>query len=426
VIADDFTGAVDAAAAIRDAGLGVQLVFGDATTPAEERADAIVVALKSRSASVDEAVSASRTAYRTLSEAGASRVFFKYCSTFDSTAHGNIGPVIDVLLEEAGEQVTVVCPAAPGVGRTMYQGHLFVHQHLLNESGMEHHPINPMLDSSILRLTTAQTARRVVLVPLTTVRDGVARVEETLDELAASGGGVAVVDAVDDGDLGVIAAACRALRIVTGAAGLVGAVARLAADAGARLPAASVPADGAEAVISGSCSATSREQVEVACAEWPSLEVDPLAVAEGWDVRREVEAWAGSRLADGPVLIYSTGTPEAVRAAQRMLGSERCRLLVERALADAASGLVDAGVRRLVVAGGETAGSVIQKLDLRRFNVGPRIDEGVAWCVPIGAVGPAVALKSGNFGGTRFFADAFEVARRARAGSDGRARDVRN
>jgi 3-dehydrotetronate 4-kinase len=398
-IADDFTGATDLANNLVRAGMRVVQTIGVPAAPIEH-VDAVVVALKSRTAPVDQAVAQSLEAARWLQGQGARQLYFKVCSTFDSTARGNIGPVAEALIEFSGARVVPVTPAFPAAGRTVYRGHLFVGDTLLSDSPMRHHPLTPMTDANLVRVLQAQCrGERVGLVK----GDPAA----ALEALAAQGIKLAIVDATSDADLHTLAAAARALPLVVAGSGLaIGIPAQhgLAPNASA---AALPPARGHAAVVSGSCSAATNAQVADFIARGgAAFAVDALRVAAGDDVAAQALAFAVPRLGPAPVLVYATAAPAAVAEVQRQLGVERAGALIEATLARVAVGLVDAGVARLVVAGGETSGACVQALGLTQLRIGPQIDPGVPWCFAPER-GLHLALKSGNFGDTAFFSKAF-------------------
>jgi len=418
-IADDFTGATDLANMLVREGLrtvqtiGVPRADFDATG-----VDAVVVALKSRTIPAAEAVAHSLEALDWLRAAGCSRFFFKYCSTFDSTADGNIGPVAEALQEALGVPLSIACPAFPETGRTVYQGHLFVGDRLLNDSGMEHHPLTPMSDPDLVRVLGAQATGPVGLVRWDTVAAGAGAVRAALDALAAAGHRHAIVDALEDAHLRTIGAAVAGDALVTGGSGVALGLPAAWKDAGllhpagdaARLP----PVAGAAAVVAGSCSRATRAQVAYMKARRPAYEVDPLKLAAGADEVGAAVAFARSHLESGPVLVYATAAPDSVRAIQKELGVARAGALVEDALAAISRALVHGGVRRLVVAGGETSGAVVGALGVEALRIGPQICPGVPWTAAdgrgAGVDGPlALALKSGNFGAEDFFLSAFEV-----------------
>lgn len=407
-IADDFTGATDLANNLVRAGMRVvQLI--DVPAADDERdvdADAVVIALKSRTVPVAEAVDASLRALDWLRSAGAEQIYFKYCSTFDSTPAGNIGPVTEALMDALGTDFTVATPAFPDNRRTVFKGHLFVGDVLLSESGMRDHPLTPMTDSNLVSVLGAQTGRPVGLIGHTVVADGAEAIGARIRDLRQDGVGIAIADAVSNDDLVRLGAAVQGLPLVTAGSGLaIGLPANWGirpSRAAAQLP----PAGGHAAIVSGSVSvATNRQVQEFLRTGRRAFSVDPLRIAAGEDVAGQALAFAESHLADGPVLVYSTETPDAVRSVQGRLGAAEAGELVERTLAGVARGLVERGVRRLVVAGGETSGAVVQALDLASLRIGPQIAPGVPWCAATLPDGDTlhVTLKSGNFGGPDFF-----------------------
>ena len=410
-IADDVTGATDLADALAAAGLRTTLSLG---VPGEERpapdVDAVVVALKIRTVPAPEAVSQALAALAWLRHAGAERVFWKYCSTFDSTDAGNIGPVADALLDALGASFTVFCPSVPAAGRTVYSGHLFVGDALLSQSSMRHHPLTPMTDPDLVAVLGRQTPRPVGLVHLRDVLSGEGRVRARLAELHEAGTTHAVVDAVTDEHLNVIGRAVLGLRLVTGGSGLGGALARALVPGGVRAPLVVPPTDGPVVVLSGSCSGAT--QAQVADFEGRRLDLDPLALpgATGEVADRLRAALAGG----GPVIVTSTAGPEDVARVQGELGAREASERLERAMGALACVAVEAGARRLVVAGGETAGAVTAALGVRLLDVGPTIAPGVPWTTTVDPQGRCLGLvcKSGNFGGPAFFADALAVLER--------------
>ncbi|MBI0298431.1 four-carbon acid sugar kinase family protein [Streptomyces sp. PRKS01-29] len=413
-IADDFTGATDLANNLVRAGMRVvQLI--DVPPPGADRpvdADAVVIALKSRTVPAADAVDASLRALAWLRSAGAEQIYFKYCSTFDSTPAGNIGPVTEALMDALGTDFTIATPAFPDNGRTVFKGHLFVGDVLLSESGMRHHPLTPMTDPNLVSVLGAQTTRAVGLLDHTVVGRDAEAVRARVDELRERGVGIAIADAVSNDDLVRLGAAVRGMPLVTAGSGLaIGLPANWGftpSHAAAQLP----PPGGHRAVISGSVSAATNRQVqEFLRTGRPAFSVDPLRVSAGEDVSGRALAFAEARLADGPVLFYSTGAPEAVRTVQSRLGAAEAGELVERTLARVAEGLVERGVRQLVVAGGETSGAVVRALGITGLRIGPQIDPGVPWCAAALPGGDTlhITLKSGNFGGPGFFTDSFAL-----------------
>lgn len=406
-IADDFTGATDLANMLVRGGMRtVQSIGIPAADVADQLdADAIVIALKSRTVPAADAVKESLEALRWLRERGCEQIFFKYCSTFDSTPAGNIGQVSDALLEALDSDFTLACPAFPENGRTVFRGHLFVQDQLLSESGMQHHPLTPMTDSNLVRVLQAQTRGKVGLLRHDSVSGGVESIRARIARLRADGVRMAVADAVSDADLYALGEACADLALLTGGSGLALGLPANFRRAGKlrELDAAQVPAvEGGEVVLAGSASQATNAQV----ATWlqagrPAFRVDPLALAAGQPVIEEALAFVAEHAQT--VLIYATSTPDEVKAVQRELGAERAGHLVEQALGRIASRLRETGVRRFVVAGGETSGAVVQALNIQLLQIGAQIDPGVPACVSTPGEPLALALKSGNFGGADFF-----------------------
>lgn len=413
-IADDLTGATDLANTLVRQGMRTVQVIGvpDADAPLPD-ADAIVVALKSRTIPAAEAVAMSRAALERLRTAGARQFFFKYCSTFDSTDQGNIGPVADALLADLGESFTIACPAFPENQRTIYLGHLFVGRVLLSDSSMRTHPLTPMTDANLVRVLGRQTKAKVDLVPFAVVNRGPQAVAAEFARLRAAGVAHAVVDAVEDRHLLDIGMACAELKLVTGGSGIALGLPENFRRQGLLSTTGTADAlptvAGKEAVIAGSCSAATLLQIKQMKRTRPAFAIDPVALASDEGLAGRAIAWARERLANGPVLIYASAPPDEVARIQQTLGRERAGELIEHALAEIASGLVAAGVRRLVVAGGETSGAVVQRLGAKALRIGPQIDPGVPWTVSIGEPALALALKSGNFGTPDFFTKAFAV-----------------
>ena len=413
-IGDDFTGSTDLASTLVGSGMrAVQLIGVPAAGDPVPDAEAIVIALKSRTVPVAEAIAESLAALEWLRAAGARQFFFKYCSTFDSTDEGNIGPVAEALLEALGEPFTIACPAFPETGRSIYNGHLFVGDRLLSESGMRDHPLTPMTDPDLVRVLARQSAGSVGLVPYATVREGADAIGEAFADLRSAGHRFAVVDAIDDEHLNGIGEAAASLALVTGGSGVARGLPENFRQSGLLGPpedaATLPPVPGLEAVLSGSCSEATRGQVEHMKRTRPAFQIDVDALADGADGAAEALAWALERLGDGPALVYTTDDPDAVRAVQQRVGRDRAGALAEHAMAEVARGLVAAGVRRLVVAGGETSGAVVRALGVTGLRIGAPIDPGVPWCLGLGEPPIALALKSGNFGSEDFFTKAFRV-----------------
>lgn len=415
-VADDYTGASDLANTLTKAGLRtIQTIGVPEAGRALPEADAVVVALKSRSIPADQAVARSREAERWLRARGAAHVMFKVCSTFDSTDAGNIGPVMDALRADAGETVALVTPAFPETGRSVYQGNLFVGSVPLNESPLKDHPLNPMRDANLVRVLGRQSRSPVGLIDTATVARGAEAVAARLDALAQEGKGAAIADAIFDSDLEVLGRAILDRKFSVGASGLgLGLARALAADGRGTKDAAGAavgePVGGASACLAGSCSQATLQQVAAAEAIMPVLRLDPARLLAGDDVVAEALAFAEERLASGPVLIATSAPPEAVRALQAAHGVDAAGHAIEAALAAIAEGLVARGVRRLVVAGGETSGAVVDRLGLTAFLLGPEIAAGVPVLRTAGRPEPMLlALKSGNFGGADFFGRALDM-----------------
>jgi len=408
-IADDFTGATDLANMLVRAGMRtVQTIGIPGSGSVEGAPDAVVVALKSRTIPAAEAVAQSLAALAWLRAEGVRQVYFKYCSTFDSTDAGNIGPVAEALLDALGAEFTIACPAFPVNQRTIYLGHLFVGGELLSDSPMRDHPLTPMRDANLVRVLGRQARRRVGLVPWPVVNRGAEAIRAELARLAADGVGHAVVDAIANGDLMAIGAACRDLTLVTGGSGIALGLPQNFRAQGLlpeRADAAVPPrVAGKPAVLAGSCSAATRAQVAAMAKTHTAVALDPLGGGDAAALAAMALAAVDADLAAGrPFVIYSTAEPAEVAAVQARLGRERAATLLEETFAALAQALVGRGVRRLVVAGGETSGAVVQALNVEALAIGPQIDPGVPWTTSMGTPRLALALKSGNFGATDFF-----------------------
>ncbi len=413
-IADDFTGATDLAGTLVRAGMrSVQMIGVPETLATAVDAEAVVIALKSRTIPAAEAIAQSLAALDWLKAAGCRQFFFKYCSTFDSTPAGNIGPVAEALMEALGADFTIACPAFPKNQRTVFKGHLFVGDVPLHESGMQDHPLTPMTDPNLVRVLARQSKSEVGLVPFDRVRAGAEAIAANFAAIRERSIRLAIVDALDEDDLMQIGVACADLPLVTGGSGVaIGLPAnfRKAGLLGDPATANALPAiEGTSAILSGSCSRATREQVRLASERCPAFRIDPLALGAGEDQAAAALDWAKPRLGAAPVLIYATAEPETVKRAQDELGVERAGALVEEALSRIAEGLVAAGVRRLIVAGGETAGAVVGRLGVTGLRIGPEIDPGVPWTMTLNDPTLALALKSGNFGAPDFFLKSFEA-----------------
>lgn len=410
-IADDFTGATDLANTLVRQGMRCLQANG-VPRPGFKLpdVDAVVVALKSRTTPRDKAVRDSLAALTWLRGHGARQYFFKYCSTFDSTDKGNIGPVADALLDALKADFTVVCPAFPATGRTIYKGHLFVGDCLLSQSGMRDHPLTPMHDANLVNVLARQTPHKVALVQYADVEKGPERIAECFARLVNEGYRYGVVDAISDAHLLTIGTACAGLRLVTGGSGVALGLpdnfrrsGLLGAPAEPQMPAG----DGRCVVLAGSCSQATLAQVARARKDWPAYPIDPLGVTDIDTAVGDAVSWAAQQDEQAPLVYYSSAEPDNVRAVQEQLGREQAGSLIERIHSGIARKLVEQGVGRLIVAGGETSGAVVAALGVEALEIGPEIDPGVPWTQTLGEHRIALALKSGNFGSENFFAKAF-------------------
>lgn len=410
-IADDFTGASDLANTLARGGMATLQFSGKLSGTASDApaCEAGVVALKTRSAPVSEAVAQSLAAARWLLDQGCEQIIFKYCSTFDSTRDGNIGPVAEAPLDLLRTDIAVVCPAFPATGRRVFMGHLFVGDRLLSETGMRHHPLTPMTDPDIRRWLGHQIGGDVGSIALDTVRAGSASLAAAFAAEKQAGRHLVVTDAISDDDLVTIGRAVADHRLVTGASGIALGLPQnfrvrgKLADAAKILP----PVNGPGVVLCGSCSTNSQQQVARYQAANPSLAVDPRALLSGEMTPERAAAWVAEQ-GDSTPIVFSTAAPDAVSEAQRQFGREAVAAKIESFFAALAIRLADAGIRRIVVGGGETSGSVVEALGLGSMRVGREIDPGVPVLIgerngPLG-----LALKSGNFGGPEFFSKALQ------------------
>ncbi|WP_424811784.1 3-oxo-tetronate kinase [Roseococcus sp. YIM B11640] len=413
-IADDFTGATDLASTLVRQGMRAIQVIGVPEGPLPD-ADAVIIALKSRTIPAREAVAQSLAACEALLAAGAKQILFKYCSTFDSTDEGNIGPVAEALLKRLDGGFAIACPAFPTNGRTIYQGHLFVGGALLSESGMENHPLTPMRDANLVRVLGRQTEGSVGLLPFATVEQGAAAIRREVTKLREAGRRFAIADAITDAHLMALGEACASHALITGGSGIAMGLPENFRRAGllpAREDAGALPdVGGLTAVVAGSCSRATLGQIGLARDHVPTLELDALATPDAAALASQARDWmAGKLSAERPVIIAASAPPDRVEALQAKLGRDAAGALVEEAMAEVAEALVAAGVRRLVVAGGETSGAVVQRLGVRALRIGGEIDPGVPWTHATATGAPEgmhLALKSGNFGARDFFLKAF-------------------
>ena len=415
-IADDYTGASDLANMLTRCGLRtVQTIGVPDDALALPDVDAVVVSLKSRSIEAAKAVARSREADKWLRAHGASHVLFKICSTFDSTDAGNIGPVMDALRADSGDAIVLVTPAFPGTGRTVFQGNLFVGSVPLNESPLKDHPLNPMHDSNLVRVLARQSKSKIGLVDLATVAKGDNAIRARLAELAKQGVSAAIIDSVFDPELEIIGRVALDHRLSVGASGMGLGLARGLVTSGkvkaTSSSASQRAAGGPVACLAGSCSQATLAQIAQAEKSMPVLRLDPEKIVESEQETTRALDWARAHLGKGPLLIASSSTPDQVTALQKKHGRDAAGHAIEQAMAAISEGLVAAGVRRLVVAGGETSGAVVDRLGIPAFLVGEEIAPGVPVlrCVGWSKGEAAMALKSGNFGGSDFFNDAIRL-----------------
>lgn len=403
-IGDDFTGSSDLANTLAKQGMRTVQYTGIPDGPADANVEAGVVALKSRSIPVSDAVKLSLHALNWLKDQGCVQFLFKYCSTFDSTPEGNIGPVCDALAEALDAHKVIVCPAFPGTGRSIYQGHLFVNDKLLSESGMENHPLTPMTDPDIRRWLAPQTRFEVGHVAASDVWHGPDGIKAALDREHDAGKRLIVVDATRDPDLLDIGAAAEALPLISGGSGIAVGLPENFRKKGLISSQTSNWAgeSGRCAILSGSCSNATREQVGLHCKDHPAFEIDASDVMEGKLDAAVVAEWLLKQ--DGLPLAFSSADPVVVRQIQDKYGRDAAAEKLEGLFAEVARQLVAGGVSRLITAGGETSGAVVEGLSLNTLEIGPEIAPGVP--ALRAADDLVIALKSGNFGGPQFFSEA--------------------
>ena len=409
-IADDFTGATDLANNLVRAGMRVTQVIGIPAAGTLIDADAVVVSLKSRTVPAADAIAQSLAALTWLQSNSAEQIYFKYCSTFDSTAQGNIGPVTEALMRALGTDFTIATPAFPDNGRTVFKGHLFVGDVLLSESGMQNHPLTPMTDANLVRVLQQQCKAKVGLISYQTIAQGAQAIQNRFDALRADGVTIAIVDALSNQDLVTLGLALKNMPLVTAGSGVaIGLPQNFGLSPTNRSSQLPIK-QGMQAIIAGSCSNASNAQVgHFIDSGLPAFAIDPFNLNDGnnpalaW-VERTFESMRKGQIKTSPILIYSTATPEAVRTVQSNIGS-RSGQLIEQALANVAKHCVHHGAKQLIIAGGETSGACVQALRITQLQIGDQIDPGVPWCYA--NTGLHIALKSGNFGTVDFFTKAF-------------------
>jgi uncharacterized protein YgbK (DUF1537 family) len=415
-IADDLTGATDLSLMLSQEGLRTVQSTGIPSPDLDlSEADALVIALKSRSIPAKDAVAQSLEAARTLKALGAKRLLFKYCSTFDSTDEGNIGPVAEALLDFVGGGQTIACPAFPKAGRTIYAGHLFVNGVLLSESPLKDHPLNPMRDPDLRRVLQRQTKLAVGLVGFEDVEGGCSKIAAALKREAEAGRPISIVDALNDRHLRKIGLAAADLPLITGGSGIAMGLPEAYVASGLLAKLTSPPAtmkapSGKRVILAGSCSAATRQQIEVAMGEGvPGFRIEVDTLAAGQSAVDAIIAWVEAQSGDRPPLVYSSADPATIRQIQDRLGRDAAGSLVEHAIASVAVGLERRGFSQFLVAGGETSGAVVQALGAQALAIGPEIDPGVPWTRSLGGPDLALGLKSGNFGAPDFFLKAWTL-----------------
>ena len=409
-IADDFTGATDLASMLARSGVNVSLRIGVPLSTPENTAEIEVIALKTRSISASKAIEESLSALKWLKEAGAKKYFFKYCSTFDSTAEGNIGPVSEALMNELKVDQTIYCPAFPENGRSIYMGNLFVGQKLLSESSMKDHPLTPMNDSNLMRLLSAQVSRRVGLADRIIVNSGVKSLKEKLISLKENDVPHVIVDAVADTDLDTIASACQDMDFITGGSALAMPLAEFYKASGKisandnsfmnkKLNTGSI-------ILSGSCSEMTIIQVKNFIQRGAAaFQLDPIDLAEN-GVKKVLD-WLSSQDFTKNIIIYATSDPDTVKKVQAELGVDMAGKIVEQGLSECAIAARDLGIKNFIIAGGETSGAITKALNIRQLDIGIEIAPGVPWTFSGKRNNQiALSLKSGNFGSEEFFTEA--------------------
>ncbi len=413
-VADDITGATDLCLMLAREGLRTVQMIGLPQKQNLPKADAIVIALKSRSIPAAEAVEKSVAAAKILLAGGAAQLLFKYCSTFDSTDDGNIGPVIEALLALCGSDLTIACPSFPAASRTTYRGHLFVGDALLSDSPLKDHPLNPMHDANLVRVLGRQTRLPVGLVSIDTIAKGEAAVRQAFAAQSAAGKHILIVDTLQDDDLRIIGAACSDMPLVTGGSGIALGLAANFVRAGKvapRPPQGRMAAPrGRAVVLAGSCSVATRGQIATAkAAGLPSLALDVDALIKGQQTAASLADWAIAQSQNSIPLIYSSADPATLQAIQTRVGQHASGALVEATLAEVARLLQSARFSRFLIAGGETSGAVVAALGVTALEIGPEIAPGVPWTRSISGPDLALALKSGNFGAEDFFLKAWTL-----------------
>lgn len=413
-IADDFTGATDLANMLVKGGLKtIQLLGTPRKSDVVPSVDAVIIALKTRTIPVEEAIEQSLRALNWLKSAGAEKFFFKYCSTFDSTDDGNIGPVIDALMADLETPFTIACPAFPETERTIFKGHLFVGDKLLSDSPMRYHPLTPMTDSNLVSTLSRQTSQKVGLVQYTDILGGPSEIRKAFDQLRKEDVAIAITDVLNDEHLYFLGEAVKDFKLITGGSGIaLGLPSQLKSrnNHKEKITAHKLPKVlGKELILSGSCSEMTLAQVNEFSKKYRTLKLNPIELAESNASLENAVDWVIQAKGEEPILVYASAPPDAVNEAQKRLGRDLASSTVENALAKIASAAVQNGFRRIVVAGGETAGAVVSNLGIKGIMIGEQIDPGVPTTVSIGNPSIGLVLKSGNFGSADFFEKSLKV-----------------
>ena len=417
IIGDDFTGSSDIANNLKKSGMQVSMYAGIPTLlPSEikkELTDAAVIALKTRTIPIEEAISESLKALSWLKDCGCEQFIFKYCSTFDSTKKGNIGPVTDAIMKELNTDFTIACPSFPDAGRTVYFGHMFVNGKPLNESGMENHPLTPMTDHNLVRWLNYQTKDNVGLIDFQTISKGANSVKERIQTLKTDGYKYAIVDTIKNDDFDIICNGVKDLPFLTGGSGIALGLPKIYKDRG--LLSASnfeIPKNNSNAIIlSGSCSVATINQINIYKENNPSLYVSPDEVINNEDLVEKVFSWIKDNETLSP-LIYSSSDTKTVTEKQKQYGQEILANKIENFFELLSKKLVKDNFGTFISAGGETSGAVIKGLGVQELKIGEEISHGVPalWSPHSNGNKPiSVTLKSGNFGQTDFFERALKV-----------------
>lgn len=410
-IADDFTGASDAASFLVKGGM--QTILFNGIPQEKERTEscqAIVIALKTRTQKTEDAVKETLKAAEWLKENGAKQLYIKYCSTFDSTPKGNIGPIMDALLEKYEVPTTILCPALPVNGRVVKDGNLYVNGIPLNQSSMKDHPLTPMWDSDVGKLMRDQSRYDCVKISCGEMN----KPEEVQKKIRLFGAEKPHFYVIPDFETGKDARSIvqnfGKLPILSGSSGILTELAgqyKLEKSTTLKTDERTI---GSGLLLAGSCSQATRSQIAFVQKNGiKSKRMDPLKLLAG--EQTEQELWDFIQTNHTDVLIYSSDTPESVRKVQQA-GREQIAELLERTMANLAKRALQAGYTRLVIAGGETSGAVTKALGYRSYMIGTSVAPGVPIMIPRENKNVRLVLKSGNFGQEDFLKRALDMTRR--------------